>query len=510
MNKIFKASFVVALIIIVSKVFGFGRELVVSYFYGASAITDSFYIANLIPNFFFLVVLQAISVAYIPVVLSIEKQETKEIAHSFSNKLIIGISVACILFSTLICIFSKQLINIFAPGFSDESILLASGMLKISCWFLLLQSPVSILAAFCQSKKKFIVPALFGLVTDAVYVALVIISFKISNAIILGFIPVISILLQFVIVLFVAKKNGFKVCLKGKVSKYVKQFVILSIPSLFSVGINQINTFVGKAIASNISSGAISSYNYAWNICNLYESLFLSSVCVVVFAELSDLLSQKECDFKRANVLYEKSFLIVSMLILPLCIFSSYFSDDLVRLIYERGSFDKSASELTSVCLLFLALGSCPYVLTNLGIRYLYARKKTFIPTLFAGLSFGVSILSNVFLFYFTSIGIAGIAISTSLANIFNFIILYLYLYKKEKIQIKEGFLKSVVFAFLSLISCIFVDRLGDILFLNISANLKTIITGILFLLIIGLAYAVLFNNFIKDFLKKFKKKKRI
>ena len=49
-----KAAFLVMIITIMSKVVGFVREIVLSYVYGASAITDAYLISQTIPVVIFL------------------------------------------------------------------------------------------------------------------------------------------------------------------------------------------------------------------------------------------------------------------------------------------------------------------------------------------------------------------------------------------------------------------------------------------------------------------------
>lgn len=507
MNKLFKTSFIIALIVIITKFFGFGRELVVSYFFGASNITDAFYISTLIPNFFYLVVIQAISVAFIPIVLTIEKEEGTTASSSFSTRLIVYLSSFCLILSALISIFSNQLVSFFAPGFDKETVALSSNMLQIGAWFLLLQSPVAILSAYCQAKKKFIVPALFGLVSDCVYIILVIISKKTNAIYLLGFIPVVSILVEFIIVAIVGKRNGYKFEIKSNSKKYIKLFLLMSIPTIFTVGINQINTYIGKAIASNIGDGVISSYNYAWNICNLYESIFISSICVAVFAELSDLISKCFDNKKTINDLFLRSFYIVSVLIVPLCVFSSYFSKDLVTLIYGRGQFDERAINSTEKCLSILAIGSYPYVLTNLGVRYLYAKKKTLIPTVYAGISLLVSILVNLLAFYILESGIYGICIATIAANFVNFILVYVYLAKKENVFVSQTLLKIVFVIISTFVLCVCLERAFALMVSISSKIIEILIVGILYVLIVAGILLVLCKDDLKSvFIKKEKK----
>ena len=501
MNKIFKASFILTLIVIISKLFGFLRELVVSYFYGASAITDAFYVSTLIPNFFYLIVLQAISVAFIPVILQMEKETDVETSSSFTSKLVIVLSFFCIGIALIISLCSKWLISLFAPGFDENTCVLGGELLQISAWFLLLQAPVSIFSAYSQARKKFIIPAIFGLITDITYIVCVIISFYTKYVIILGFVPIISIVLEFILIIPVVRKNGFKFTLEKKIGKYLKLFLFISIPTILTVGASQLNTFVGKIIGSKIAEGAISSFNYAWNICNLYESLFISSVCVVLFSELSELIVDKEKNLLRITTIFNNSFRIVGYSVIILSCFTSAFSEDLVRLIYGRGSFGETAITLTSDCLSIIALSSVFYVLNNLGIRYLYAEKKTLISTIFACCSLLTGVVLNLILFYFSNLGIKGIAIATAITNVVNCLLTYFYIIIKIKIELNKSVLRVCLWFAVCVISSYSLFILKKILLP--SSNWITIVSGITYLIIILSILCCYEWKNIKLFLKK-------
>ena len=74
-----KTALLLMMITIVSKLVGFGREITLSYFYGASNISDAFLISLTIPNAFFPFIGAGISTGYIPIYSEIEqKMEKKE------------------------------------------------------------------------------------------------------------------------------------------------------------------------------------------------------------------------------------------------------------------------------------------------------------------------------------------------------------------------------------------------------------------------------------------------
>jgi putative peptidoglycan lipid II flippase len=72
-----KAAFLVMIITIMSKVVGFVREIVLSYVYGASAITDAYLISQTIPVVIFSFISAGIASGYIPIYSKIQQNDGK-------------------------------------------------------------------------------------------------------------------------------------------------------------------------------------------------------------------------------------------------------------------------------------------------------------------------------------------------------------------------------------------------------------------------------------------------
>ena len=106
-----KVTLIVILITIVSKVFGFAREVVLSYFFGASSISDAYLIAITIPGVLFGFVAAALSAGYIPLYSKIEHEEGSKQALLFTNNLINITIVLSTIFVLLGVVFTRQIIK---------------------------------------------------------------------------------------------------------------------------------------------------------------------------------------------------------------------------------------------------------------------------------------------------------------------------------------------------------------------------------------------------------------
>ena len=73
-----KAALAVMVITIASKLLGFGREVILSYVYGASATTDAYLISQTIPNVIFSFITAGIATCFIPMYSRILNERGKQ------------------------------------------------------------------------------------------------------------------------------------------------------------------------------------------------------------------------------------------------------------------------------------------------------------------------------------------------------------------------------------------------------------------------------------------------
>ena len=102
MRKVF---FGIGLIAIIAKISGFARELVLSYFFGASAITDAYIIALTIPTVIFNFVGVGFNSGYIPIYSMIKKRYGQEEAIKFTTNFL----------NLLFLFFDNHKTSIFCP-----------------------------------------------------------------------------------------------------------------------------------------------------------------------------------------------------------------------------------------------------------------------------------------------------------------------------------------------------------------------------------------------------------
>ena len=122
----------VMIITILSKFLGFGREVALSYVYGASAVTDAYLISQTIPYVIFSFVSAGIATGFIPLYSRILNErgqlEANRYTNNLSNALLLVISIVV----GFVLLFTQPIVKLFATGFGGETLELAINFTRIS------------------------------------------------------------------------------------------------------------------------------------------------------------------------------------------------------------------------------------------------------------------------------------------------------------------------------------------------------------------------------------------
>lgn len=504
-----KTSAYVFFLTLFAKVAGFFREIVIGYYGGTSAITDAYNISNTIPNFFLVVVTQIITIAFIPIFLSIRTNDGENESNKFVNKCIVLILFFTSIFSFVIFFFPSVLTNLFASGLDPETKVLSAQLLKICCWSVIFQTFVIIFSSFLNARRKFIPPILCGLILDAVTILFFVLYAKTNKSYLIGFIQLATSFLQAVMLIIFAFKAGFRFKIDKKIfDKNIRKILRVSIPALISVGVYEINVLVDKNFGSYFTSGAISSLSYAQTVNNLFYTLVVNSVILVAYTNFSDFIAKdKKQDAADLLISSIKTILVITI---PLAIIIALDSKDIITVLFMRGKFDDQSVSLTFKNLICYVVGLPFLTLSFLAVRFLYANRNHYPAIIISTIGLLANIGFNFISFKFTKLGVAGIAAATSLSSVVQTVLLFIYIRKKYGISIIKSGLSSLGFPLLASLllvpAVLFVNRLfGQINLLVLRVSLEIAVVFVAYLSIL----LVLEPKYANEF-KKFLSRKRV
>lgn len=147
-----KAALILILSTILAKVLGFGRDVILSYYYGASGVSDAYLISLTIPTTLFVLLGMAVAMNYIPMYTEIEQKRGVRRAHAFSSRMCGFLIVLSTLAAVVVFIFARPAVKLFASGFQGETFELAVLFTRIGIAGILFSGMSTIMSAHLQIK----------------------------------------------------------------------------------------------------------------------------------------------------------------------------------------------------------------------------------------------------------------------------------------------------------------------------------------------------------------------
>lgn len=413
-NTIFKATFIVMLMTILSRVIGFGRDMLAAYHFGVEGSYDIYVASVAIPESVFMIVGLAISTTFIPILSEIRHNKNKDEMFKFSNNVVTILSILSIVVIVLGLIFTKEIVNIFVPKFTKEQIELTIFLTRITLINIILLCVNACFASILQVCEDFIVPSLLGLFFN-IPIIVYLVFFAEVSIIGLTIANVLGNLLRVLVQIPSLYKQGyrFKLYIDLRDEK-LRSMIILILPVIVGAGANSINMLVDKSLASGLNTGAMASLEYSQRIVTFANTAITTSIVSVIYPLMANRLNAGD---KQGFIKYlTKSIIIICLFLIPITFGMVFLSKEIVTVFYERGKFDSSAVVLTSMALFGYSL-QLPFA----GIRdilnsSLFSMKKTKVTTINGIIGVVINIALSIILSKY--MGVLGIAIATSVSSL--------------------------------------------------------------------------------------------
>lgn len=457
----FRSGLLVMIITMVSRVLGLVRAGIIAYYFGASAMTDAFFSAFKISNFFRQLLGEgALGSSFIPLynerVESEGEENSKQFIYSILNLLFVFSTIVTI----LMIIFSQGIIDGIVSGFPDETKIIASRLLKIMSVYFVFISLSGMVCAILNNFKQFAVPASTSTFFNLAIILASMYFGKTYGIDALAYGVVIGGLFQFLVVLpaffKIMKGYSFKIDWKDP---YLKKIFIMICPMLIGIVARQVNTIVDQMFASYLAEGGVSALENATRLYLLPVGVFGVSISTVIFPALSKAMSKNDLDGATDNIV--KGLNILLFLIIPSTAVLTFYAPEVIRLTLSYGKFDEEAVRVTSQALLYYSLGLYFYTAIYLMTRAFYSVKNSKYPVKFSIISIVINIVLNFLLI--KSMAYRGLALSTSIASGVNFFLLLIVFRRKYiNFSLKKSyifFIKTFIITAIALIASYKIDN---------------------------------------------------
>lgn len=431
---------------LISRLFGFLRDVILARSFGASAATDAFYVALRIPNLMRRLFAEgSFSLAFVPVFSEYRKQRSESELKSLLDH------VAGMLLSVLIIVvclgvlFAPGLVSLFGPGFTDPAQhALASDMLRITFPYALFISLTALAGGVLNSFGRFAIPAVTPVLLNlALISAALFLAPKMAipiTALAWGVLAagVIQLLFQIpsLMRLGLLPRPRWSLSHGG-----VRRIGRLMIPTLFGSSIAQINLLIDTMIASLLVTGSITWLFYSDRLLEFPLGVFGIALSTVILPSLSRAhASDDHQGFGNTLGWGVRAGLLIAI---PSAVGLGVLAGPITATLFSYGSFTPEDVRMTAWSVAAYAVGLPAYVLVKVLAPAFFSRQNTRLPVIAAVVSMVTNMGLNVLFVWLLWEGTLapahmGLALASSMAAWLQVLILANAL-KRDRFGLMQG-----------------------------------------------------------------------
>lgn len=384
-----QAAYILALFAIGSQILAIVRDRLLAHTFGAGSELDLYYTAFRIPDLLFVLFASVLSIY---VLLPFVNRFTEAGGEQSGAKVLSQVFTIFLLTYTLVAGLLALLAPWYVPkifvGFEGQSDALVS-LLRI----LLLQPFLLGLSSLCgvvtQMNHRFVLYAISPLLYNLGIILGIAVLYPLMGltglaiGVIVGAFGHLLIQVPFVI------NSQFSFSWARQIDwPVLRQILAVSIPRAFTLSINQIVLLVLVAMASVMTAGSVSVFQFAFNLQSVPLAIIGMSYSVAAFPTLSNLYAKKDqAGFNNQLVTALRHIIFWSLPVIGLVI---VLRAQIVRVLLGSGEFDWGDTRLTAAMLAIFVLSLFAQAILLLLIRAFYAGGRTVLPLV-------VSFFSGVF-----------------------------------------------------------------------------------------------------------------
>jgi len=447
-NKISaKSAGLVSVAIMGSRLLGLVREQIFAALFGASWQMDAFIAAFRAPNLLRdLFAEGALSTAFITIFTEKIAKEGDGAAWRLANKMATLTAVFMSTITLLGIFLTPQIMRLLAPGFAETpgKIELAIKLARVMFPFITLVSLSALIMGMLNAKHVFGRPAMapmcfnigsiIGGVTLAwwldphfgtkVYGNWSLIGLSIGT--------LVGGLLQLAIQFPALRTLGYRFRPDFLwQDEGVRRILLHMGPAVVAASAVQVNVLINGNFASYLGNGPVSWLGYAFRLMQLPIGIFGVAIGTVTLPVVSrSAAAGNTAEFRG---ILAKGMRLAFLLTVPSTIGLILLARPIIALIYERRTFSPEDTAQTAEALQFYATGLCAYAGIKVLAPSFYAIGKRTPPMLASAFSIAVNYGLNQLFTFHLGYGHRGLALSTGLVALTNFVLLYFFMHREVK-----------------------------------------------------------------------------
>jgi putative peptidoglycan lipid II flippase len=426
MSKIEKTATAITLLILLSNIIGFIREMLLAGYFGASFVVDAYLMAQSIAFIVFTGIMAAIATSFVPLYSGENAIKGSAAGNRFTSETINLVVLLSIILGLIGIIFADRIVSVIAYGFSGQVHQLTVHFVRIGFIVVSIFSINEILKTYLHCNNGFTIEKTAGLVVNIINIFFIILS-GIYNHRWLMYGYLFGYSANLLLCFYFARSKGFRYnfVLPDKVT--CRKIMVMVLPVFIGSTAGQINGLVDKFLASGLSEGSVAILGYAGTINGVLMSLFTTAILLMTYPNLAEHIAKSNMpQFKQT---FSRDMNLLIMILIPLTFGTIALAAPGVSILYERGRFGPDTVLKASGVLIFYSLGMLGTGMNSIIGKAFYALQDSRTPMQIGFLTIFFNIAISLLLI--RPMGYYGLALAASLSSLL-VVIPYAVLLKKK------------------------------------------------------------------------------
>lgn len=409
---IIHSTILVTMVTFLIKFLGLVKQSVLAAVCGATSETDAFFVGSGVIVSLCIVIYSAISISLLSIHTDVLLKEGREKSNDLINAVLrvfipISLGITMIFF-----MFATPIGKILAPSYKGEQLQLLSHYIQVMSSAFILWCYYLTINVVLETDKIFMPGKMQGLFQNVFTIGAALLLYPKYGVQVLLYAFLLSGLAQCILVTWCSRKLFKFVFHKVDARSQIKQLIVISVPLIIGSAIYEVNDIVDKQISTGLGAGNVSYLTYGATINEIVIGVIVTSVSTVLFAHFATWISEGKIDLVEKNL--ENCIEYLTVLIMPIMAMCIAAGDQIVQILYGRGSFGLDDVRMTYGVVIGYALGFVFQAARANMVRVFYAFQDTKKPMINGAIAVSTNIILSILLS--KVIGVSGVAIATSIA----------------------------------------------------------------------------------------------
>ena len=386
--NLLKTLFTISGMTMLSRITGLIRELLIARAFGASGLTDAFFVAFRIPNLLRRLFAEgAFSQAFVPILAEYANKKGEAASRDLINYAASALFWALLAVTVVGVVAAPTVVFLIATGFDNNPVVFHASvvMTRIMFPYILFMSLVALAGGILNTWREFRIPAFTPVLLN--------ISFIIASLFVaphleqpvyaLAFAVFVGGLLQLFIQIPALKKIHMLPRLSFRIGEVyrsagVKRIISQMIPATFAVSVTQISLMINTNIASHLPNGSVSWISYADRLMEFPSALLGAALGTILLPSLSRAHARQ--DKEEYSALLDWGLRLTFLLALPAAVFLITMPEPFSATLFHYGQFGNKDVAMTSRALVAYGVGLIGLILVRILAPGFYARQDIKTP----------------------------------------------------------------------------------------------------------------------------------